>query len=459
MSWSMEGIRSGLFRGGVRGRPRGSTPLLDGVGLGPTSRRRRELDVTGGSELHEQRKAVVAQLPHLRVGQLEVHGARALEISDRQRSSATLDGLGRPAKVRRTSVMSATGIPPRSDNRNDGRVAVHTRVEITVSRRWRGGRRGEILISTQVQTIMSPSRRTSRSLGPPRRPCLRILKPSASITKNSSRNRRSALRTFTTGDGGRRRIGVPRPRGSDGDRTVAATRNVRGAVVGDAAARCRSPRAALLLAGRLSGAQAAAAGDGARASIGHGPWRGGELGGGSGQSYPREMDGDAGSSEVVPVMYDSAVHDCWRMMPAARQQWARRCPSPRPQSKDSIIGPLPPPRQPASRLCFATTEWPLRGQQALRQPRNCTAVGLMPQCSWARGAEAAHEARASLWRESGAVLEEGRRGPARRQTQNPPLGRVLPKRDFVTRRLPRSADHQTCWTDVCAAAVDTALSR
>ena len=27
----MEGIRSGLFRGGVRGRPRGSTRLLDGV--------------------------------------------------------------------------------------------------------------------------------------------------------------------------------------------------------------------------------------------------------------------------------------------------------------------------------------------------------------------------------------------------------------------------------------------
>ena len=56
--------------------------------------------------------------------------ARALEISDRQRSSATLDGLGRPAKVRRTSVTSATGIPPRSDSRNDGRVAVHTFVEI-----------------------------------------------------------------------------------------------------------------------------------------------------------------------------------------------------------------------------------------------------------------------------------------------------------------------------------------
>jgi hypothetical protein len=99
------------------------------------------------------------------------------------------------------------------------------------------------------------------------------------MTKNSSRNRRSALRTFTTGDGGRRRIGVPLPRGSDGDRTVAATRNVRGAGVGvDGAG------AGALLAGRLSGAQAAAAGDGARASIGHGPWRGGELGGGSGQS-------------------------------------------------------------------------------------------------------------------------------------------------------------------------------
>ena len=153
---------------------------------------------------------------------------------------------------------------------------------------------------------MSPSRRTSRSLGPPRRPCLRILKPSASITRNSSRNRRSALRTFTTGDGGRRRIGVPLPRGSDGDRTVAATRNVRGAGVGDDGGDAAG--AALLLAGRLSElAQAAAAGDGARASIGHGLWRGGELGGGSGQSYPREMDGDAGSSEVVPVMYASAA--------------------------------------------------------------------------------------------------------------------------------------------------------
>ena len=83
------------------------------------------------------------------------------------------------------------------------------------------------------------------------------------MTKNSSRNRRSALRTFTTGDGGRltpgdggrRRAGVPLPRGSDGDRTVAATRNVRGAVVGDGAG------AGAFLAGRFSGAHAAAAGD------------------------------------------------------------------------------------------------------------------------------------------------------------------------------------------------------
>ena len=128
------------------------------------------------------------------------------------------------------------------------------------------------------------------------------------MTRNSSRNRRSALRTFTTGDGGRRRIGVPRPRGSDGDRTVAATRNVRGAVVGDDGGDSVVPLAAgaaLLLAGRLSGAHAAAAGDGARASIGHGLARGGELGGGSGQSYPREMDG--GSSEVGPVMYACAA--------------------------------------------------------------------------------------------------------------------------------------------------------
>ena len=129
------------------------------------------------------------------------------------------------------------------------------------------------------------------------------------MTRNSSRNRRSALRTFTTGDGGRRRIGVPLPRGSDGDRTVAATRNVRGAVVGDDGGDAVVPLAAgaaLLLAGRLSGpAQAAAAGDGARASIGHGLWRGGELGGGSGQSYPREIDG--GSSEAGPVMYARAA--------------------------------------------------------------------------------------------------------------------------------------------------------
>ena len=63
-----KGIRSGLFRGGVRGRPRGSTPLLDGVGVdaafgGGRGRHRR-------SELHEQRKAVVAQLPHFVVGEL-----------------------------------------------------------------------------------------------------------------------------------------------------------------------------------------------------------------------------------------------------------------------------------------------------------------------------------------------------------------------------------------------------
>jgi len=83
---------------------------------------------------------------------------------------------------------------------------------------------------------------------------------------------------------------------------------VRGAVVGDDGGDAVVPLAAgaaLLLAGRLSGAHAAAAGDGARASMGHGLWRGGELGGGSGQSYPREMDG--GSSEVGPVMYASAA--------------------------------------------------------------------------------------------------------------------------------------------------------
>ena len=108
---------------------------------------------------------------------------------------------------------------------------------------------------------------------------------------------------------------MPLPRGSDGDRTVAATRKVRGAVVGDDGGDAVGPDdgeesaltagAALLLAGRLSGAQAAAAGDGARASIGHGPWRCGELGGGSGQSYPRETDGD--SFAVGPVMYASAA--------------------------------------------------------------------------------------------------------------------------------------------------------
>ena len=84
---------------------------------------------------------------------------------------------------------------------------------------------------------------------------------------------------------------------------------MRGAVVGDDGGDAVVPLATgvgLLLAGRLSElAQAAAAGDGARASIGHGLARGGELGGGSGQSYPREMDG---SSEVVgPVMYASAA--------------------------------------------------------------------------------------------------------------------------------------------------------
>ena len=234
------------------------------------------------------------------------------------------------------------------------------------------------------------------------------------MTKNSSRNRRSALRTFTTGDGGRltpgdggrRRAGVPLPRGSDGDRTVAATRNVRGAVVGDDGA-----GAGALLAGRLSGP--------ARASIGHGLWRGGELGGGSGQSYPREMDGDAGSSEVVPVIYDSAVHD----EDACRSSsvgWS--LPKPRPQSKDSIIGAAP--RQPASRLCFATTEWPFRGQQALRQPRICTAVGLSARSSLGR-AEAAHEACVSLcmshWSAEGGQKTScapAQKNPARRRGKN-----------------------------------------
>ncbi len=123
---------------------------------------------------------------------------------------------------------------------------------------------------------------------------------------------------------------------------MAATRNVRGAAVGDDGGDAVVPLAAgaaLLLAGRLSGAQAAAVGDGARASIGHGLTRGGELGGGSGQSYPREMEGDAGSSEAVPVMYDSAVHDdedaCCRSSSVGSSVLL---PKPRPQSKDSIIG-------------------------------------------------------------------------------------------------------------------------
>ena len=135
----MEGIRSGLFRGGVRGRPRGSTPRLDGVEVDAAF---EGLVVTGGPNFTSSEK------PSWHSSRTSLSGssrstARALEISDRQRSSATLDGLGRPAKVRRTSVTSATGIPPRSDSRNDGRVAVHTFVEINsvASMAWRSTRR------------------------------------------------------------------------------------------------------------------------------------------------------------------------------------------------------------------------------------------------------------------------------------------------------------------------------
>ena len=86
-----------------------------------------------------------------------------------------------------------------------------------------------------------------------------------------------------------------------------------------------------------------------------------------------------------------------RIPAAARQQWARRCcPSQDHRARTPLlVVAASAPQQFVSKLCFATTEWPLRGQQALRQPRNCTAVGL--QClAWARGAEAAHEACASL---------------------------------------------------------------
>ena len=83
-------------------------------------------------------------------------------------------------------------------------------------------------------------------------------------------------------------------------------------------------------------------------------------------------------------------------MPAARHQWAGRCPSQDHRARTPLlVVAAPTPRWQASGLCFVTTEWPLRGQQALRQPRNCTAVGLSAR-AWARGAEAALEACASL---------------------------------------------------------------
>ena len=53
MSWSMEGIRSGLFRGGVRGRPRGSTPRLDGVEVDAAF---EGLVVTGGPNFTSSEK-------------------------------------------------------------------------------------------------------------------------------------------------------------------------------------------------------------------------------------------------------------------------------------------------------------------------------------------------------------------------------------------------------------------
>ena len=49
----MEGIRSGLFRGGVRGRPRGSTPRLDGVEVDAAF---EGLVVTGGPNFTSREK-------------------------------------------------------------------------------------------------------------------------------------------------------------------------------------------------------------------------------------------------------------------------------------------------------------------------------------------------------------------------------------------------------------------
>ena len=140
-----------------------------------------------------------------------------------------------------------------------------------------------------------------------------------------------------------------------------------------------------------------------------------------------------------------------RMPAAARHQWARLdcCPSQDHRARTPLLVVLPRRRgQPASRLCFATTEWPLRGQQALRQPRNCTAVGL--QClAWARGAEAAHEACASL-----CMSHWSAEGGQKTSTSKP--SRKTRDRAFCNSKLlgslQRSADHQTRCEDVCEAA-------
>ena len=52
----MEGIRPGLFRGGVRGRPRGSTRVLDGVGVGPDVAAVAGEDVTGAPNFTSSEK-------------------------------------------------------------------------------------------------------------------------------------------------------------------------------------------------------------------------------------------------------------------------------------------------------------------------------------------------------------------------------------------------------------------
>ena len=143
------------------------------------------------------------------------------------------------------------------------------------------------------------------------------------------------------------------------------------------------------------------------------------------------------------------------MPAAARHQWARLCcPSQDHRARTPLlVVAAPTPRWQASGLCFATTEWPLRGQQALRQPRNCTAVGLSAARALARRAEAAHEACRSL------CMSHWRARGGKKTLRASAKTRDLLRRSTNTTLRTRSADQQRGSHAVCTAEIDCVRPR